>query len=229
MSKQPFHFSLGPVQGFISQSRRTRDLWSGSYLLSYLSGITIKTIIDNGGEIEFPNINKDALFLAITDDTKRPKDKDDIAARVGSLPNRFKACAKNPDVVAKKADNEIIKVWGIIAINALEKFKKQGNANYPHIVKVWERQVKNLWEIMWIIGNEGYLLDMRKNLRAHIPSEEPGEKCTQCGEREALSPKENYPRTELKEWWKELLNNLMVKKDFIFQKKGMKDSVQSAQ
>ncbi|MBA5248658.1 MAG: hypothetical protein FE834_03865, partial [Gammaproteobacteria bacterium] len=27
------HFSLGPVQGFIGQARRTRDLWAGSFLL----------------------------------------------------------------------------------------------------------------------------------------------------------------------------------------------------
>ena len=29
--------SIGPVQGFVSQSRRTRDLWGSSYLLSFLS------------------------------------------------------------------------------------------------------------------------------------------------------------------------------------------------
>ena len=29
-------FSLGPVQSFIAQARKTRDLWLGSYLLSVL-------------------------------------------------------------------------------------------------------------------------------------------------------------------------------------------------
>ena len=29
--------SIGPVQGFVSQSRRTRDLWGSSYLLAFLS------------------------------------------------------------------------------------------------------------------------------------------------------------------------------------------------
>ena len=32
------HVKLGPVQGFIRQARRTRDLWAGSFLLSWLSG-----------------------------------------------------------------------------------------------------------------------------------------------------------------------------------------------
>ena len=31
------HFSLGPVQGFVVQARRTRDLWAGSFLLSRLA------------------------------------------------------------------------------------------------------------------------------------------------------------------------------------------------
>lgn len=28
-----FHFTLGPVQGFVAQARRTRDFWAGSFLL----------------------------------------------------------------------------------------------------------------------------------------------------------------------------------------------------
>lgn len=28
--KQHLHFSIGPVQGFVAQSRRTRDLWGSS-------------------------------------------------------------------------------------------------------------------------------------------------------------------------------------------------------
>ncbi len=31
-------FTLGPVQGFVAQARRTRDFWAGSFLLSYLTG-----------------------------------------------------------------------------------------------------------------------------------------------------------------------------------------------
>jgi len=30
-------FTLGPVQAFVAQARRTRDLWAGSWLLSYLA------------------------------------------------------------------------------------------------------------------------------------------------------------------------------------------------
>ncbi|MCX7597872.1 MAG: hypothetical protein N2512_03250, partial [Armatimonadetes bacterium] len=32
------HIFFGPVQEFVSEARRTRDLWVGSWLLSYLAG-----------------------------------------------------------------------------------------------------------------------------------------------------------------------------------------------
>jgi len=38
------HFALGPVQGFVAQARRTRDLWSGSFILSYLSGCAMNAV-----------------------------------------------------------------------------------------------------------------------------------------------------------------------------------------
>jgi len=51
-------FTIGPVQEFISQARTTRDLWSGSYLLSYLIGHVLKRIaLDFGPDhVIFPNL-----------------------------------------------------------------------------------------------------------------------------------------------------------------------------
>ena len=60
------YFSLGPVQGFVAQARRTRDLWSGSFLLSYLAGCAINEVLAKGGEITVPDVNKDELLAWIT-------------------------------------------------------------------------------------------------------------------------------------------------------------------
>ncbi|MFN0128943.1 MAG: type III-B CRISPR-associated protein Cas10/Cmr2 [Verrucomicrobiales bacterium] len=51
-------FTIGPVQEFISQARSTRDLWSGSYLLSYLIGHALRRIaLDFGPDhVIFPNL-----------------------------------------------------------------------------------------------------------------------------------------------------------------------------
>lgn len=54
-----FIFSLGPVQSFIAQARKTQDLYWGSYILSYLTWKAIESIADMYGpdSIIFPDIN----------------------------------------------------------------------------------------------------------------------------------------------------------------------------
>jgi len=41
-------FSLGPVQPFIAAARTVRDLWTGSYLLSFLTFGAMRPILENG-------------------------------------------------------------------------------------------------------------------------------------------------------------------------------------
>ena len=57
-------FQLGNVQGFISQARSTRDLWSGSYLLSWLIAHALKTISDQVGPdaVIYPNLRNNGIF-----------------------------------------------------------------------------------------------------------------------------------------------------------------------
>jgi CRISPR-associated protein Cmr2 len=55
MSRCLLQISIGPVQGFISAARRTRDLWFGSYLLSEISKAAAKAVKDKGGDLIFPN------------------------------------------------------------------------------------------------------------------------------------------------------------------------------
>ena len=53
-SQKYFHFTLGPVQSFVAQARRTRDFWAGSFLLSWLSAVAIQAVKAQGGEVRFP-------------------------------------------------------------------------------------------------------------------------------------------------------------------------------
>ena len=46
---QFFLFQVGPVQEFIAQARSTRDLWSGSYLLSWLMAAGARALVGAGG------------------------------------------------------------------------------------------------------------------------------------------------------------------------------------
>lgn len=64
-------FQLGPVQDFIAQARSTRDLWSGSYLLSWLMAHAMKAISDVAGpdSIIFPNLRGNGIFDALHRET----------------------------------------------------------------------------------------------------------------------------------------------------------------
>ncbi len=208
MKKQLFHFTLGPVQGFVVQARRTRDIWAGSYLLSYLAGSAVVAITKLNGKIEFPDVENDPLIQAINKSAvPSGKDaKDASAARIGSLPNRFKAIAEDPKKAVEVAKAAIKEAWGKIAQEAFKRFEEKTNGLglvTAETKNIWNRQVKieNQWEIAWVEGNAGSLLDQRKNLRSHFAEEEPGEKCTLCGERQALSGGEKDSRKVVSNWW----------------------------
>jgi len=233
-----FHFTIGPVQGFVAQARRTRDIWAGSFLLSYLSGKAMAAIVETEcAEIVFPSIGNDSLFKAIRNPPSVGNDKNHPAARVGSLPNRFKAAASEPQKAAEAAQKAaqkaaeaaqkaIEEAWGKIEKAVWKRFQEWCLELISEETKdIWQRQVEasNLWEIAWVIGKDGSLLDRRKNMRSHFSQDEPGEKCTLCGERQALSKTSSSSRSELKDWWgkvAEKFNEAPKNKGFHFWDEG---------
>ena len=58
--------TLGPVQGFVASSRRTRDLWGSSYLLSWLAGHAITAALEHGAQIEIPDVSDDPLVAHLS-------------------------------------------------------------------------------------------------------------------------------------------------------------------
>ncbi len=61
--------NIGPVQSFIAAARRTRDLWYGSWLLSELSKSAAAVIMQEGGDLIFPAVERanDKLLTANSD------------------------------------------------------------------------------------------------------------------------------------------------------------------
>ncbi len=198
--KKILHFSFGPVQGFVAQARRTRDLWAGSYLLSYLAGCAMKAVKDAKGQVLMPAVAADPLFQALTDPGKKPRSADDLAAQIGSLPNRFKAEVP-ADFDGQRCADAIEEKWNAIAEEVRTKSNSIGITIDPDI---WKRQVTDFWDCTWVYGESDALLDTRKNLRTHHPASEDGEKCTLCGERQEVSGKgmgSSSSRKDMKDWW----------------------------
>lgn len=177
------YFSLGPVQGFVAQSRRTRDLWSGSFLLSYLAGCAINEVIAKGGEIEIPDVSDDALLAWIKGS------RDGGAPIIGSIPNRFEASIDiNPKGVASSAAEVVQRKWEDIAEAVWNKFLADVAEDGKGTREIWDRQVKNFWEISWVVGPDISAMDSRKNWRisSHL-DDEPGDHCTMMGDWQELS------------------------------------------
>ncbi|MEO0199202.1 MAG: type III-B CRISPR-associated protein Cas10/Cmr2 [candidate division WOR-3 bacterium] len=90
-----FLFTIGPVQSFISQARKTADFYMGSFLLSYLTFRGIEVVIERFGpcQIIFPDLQNHALMdLWLRSRLSTPvKDFDPSLIYLPSIPNRFLA------------------------------------------------------------------------------------------------------------------------------------------
>ncbi|MGI5868568.1 MAG: type III-B CRISPR-associated protein Cas10/Cmr2 [Kiritimatiellia bacterium] len=86
-AQSPLLFQLGPVQDFIAQARSTRDMWSGSYLLSWLMAHAIVAVLEKGAEtvIPAPGPDSNPLVAALRDPGRLA---DPSRALISNLPNR---------------------------------------------------------------------------------------------------------------------------------------------
>ena len=221
MSEHILHISIGPVQGFVAQARRTRDLWAGSFLLSWMSGQLMAAVLQKGGDIVFPTVRdeEDAItdpMLAAILGKPLPKNPH---PKIGSLPNRFKAQVPanfDPKVAVNEAkqrwQNLAETIWKSFVENALNENEDQRNLTRA----IWERQIKSFWEIQWVKGehpaNKGEdakWLDSRKNWRSHWPPEEGGDHCTTMGSWQELSGLvRSRQRKEQDNFWNALRKNV---------------------
>lgn len=92
-------FSLGPVQSFIVQGRSLRDLWTGSYLLSWLTSAAMRPILEQLGPwaVTSPGLRGNPLTdlwlegqkIRTADGAEFKANGDDL--RWAGLPNTFTA------------------------------------------------------------------------------------------------------------------------------------------
>lgn len=207
-----FHLTLGPVQGFVSQARRTRDFWAGSFLLSWMAGVAMHAVQRQGGRIEFPE--PDAAFLsAMTGECKGEE-----WPIQGSLPNRFKALGARvgQDFSPGRVVQELEKAWQALADQVWQAdleapLQSMGEAQYRMTHEIWQRQVQSFWETSWVITGDASaadLLDRRKNWRSHWPAEEGGVTCMMMAAQQELSGTLSPSADALRAFWEPLRRQL---------------------
>ncbi|MBM7865794.1 type III-B CRISPR-associated protein Cas10/Cmr2 [Heliobacterium gestii] len=185
------HFTLGPVQGFVAQARRTKDLWSGSFLLSYLAGQAMYAVIKAGGAILFPSVQDqdritDPLLSAIA--AFEEKSATIEGCSIGSIPNRFKAEIP-PDFSPLQCEEAVLAAWRRLAQAVWDSYVCEAARSGKETEAIWKRQVEHFWDMAWVVSEEdgNDLLDRRKNWRSHVPPPEEGDKCISMGNWQEIS------------------------------------------
>ena len=168
-------FSIGPVQGFVAQSRRTRDLWASSYLLAFLSAHAMRGAENAGGKVVQPAIEYDPLYAWVSGK------RNGQAPRFGSLPNHFVVEVSDGQqeamAIAQCATEALQNAWRRVCNAVWDKYVAQACAQGDDTQGIWNRQVSTYWGIVWTVG-EADALARRKHWRNHQPLSESGDKCT---------------------------------------------------
>lgn len=198
---QTFQFTLGPVQGFVAQARRTRDFWAGSFILSWLSSVAIACIEKQGGTVQFPV--PDAAYLRHLYGQASSKD---AYPQQGSIPNRFKA-------TTAQVPADFHPEWVTQAVQAA--WQALANSVWAHDLAdlagettraIWERQTRNFWEMSWVLSADdgAELLDQRKNWRDVVAPDEPGHKCMMMDGWQELSGVTHTHMPSVRKFWQQL-------------------------
>ena len=198
---QTFQFTLGPVQGFVAQARRTRDFWAGSFILSWLSSVAIACIEKQGGPVQFPV--PDAAYLR---HLYGEAGAQDAYPQQGSIPNRFKATtAQVPtDFHPEWVTQAVQAAWLALADSVWAHDLADGAGDATRAI--WQRQTRNFWEMSWVLsaGDGAELLDQRKNWRDLVPPDEPGHKCMMMDGWQELSGVTHTHMPSVRKFWQQL-------------------------
>jgi CRISPR-associated protein Cmr2 len=167
--------SIGPVQDFIAQARRSRDLWFGSHLLSELSRAAAYRLAEDGAGLIFPALARGDPELVPCDPPTR-----DGATPPLSIGNKILAeipANRDPRACAGAAREAVRTRWQGIA----DRVRRDRAAilAFP-IDQVWHEQVEDALEFyaVWVPLGDNYkqarraaeqALAGRKNLREFQP------------------------------------------------------------
>ena len=181
-----FIFTITPVQSFISQARKTRDLYAGSQILSQLTKKAIEVAKEQNAEIIIPNVDIE---------------------KAHSISNKFVAVFNNIDeenleTIGKNIEFNTLLYWkNEIANKTLEKIKNKtvSNQNDEFLHKFNDHITKyfNIYWLFYPVENDNYQVAYKeaekylgaiKNVRyfQQFDTEERYRKCSICGERDAI-------------------------------------------
>lgn len=163
-------FQIGPVQEFIAQAQSTRDLWSGSFLLSWLMAHAMKACSEYLGPdtIIFPSLRGQPLYdwlerhrleaakFTTADGTESKNFWEDLNLQgnqslplTPGFPNRFLAIVPADFDVEKNICAAFEAEWQAIAGNCLAWLEEKKLPLSETSRSLWNLQISNHWKIQW--------------------------------------------------------------------------------
>jgi CRISPR-associated protein Cmr2 len=217
---------IGPVQEFIAQARSTRDLWSGSYLLSWLMAAGIAELVkrlEAGGRsraeakaaLIFPHLgsasegSQPMVELMIARDARDKHQPVDCLTP--SLPNIFVALVPQHDAAtaAKAVHHAITNEWKMIADACWKRLQDDGlvpanRARFDHQI---ERFLSISWQITPFAADyekasiaNAMQLDAVRQTRAFAAWSSSGWTTGKLNEKDSLTGREEAVCGG-REWW----------------------------
>lgn len=152
--------ALGPVQEFIAQARRMRDLWYGSHLLSELARAAARELLDGGANLIFPALTKGDPELEPCLAPLRPSGQPprNIANKLlAEVPAEVE-----PEGLARRAREAVMESW-CEQVAAPVKQRCAGLLA-PGIDAVWEEQIGTFVEFTaaWVPLGDDYAAALRR-------------------------------------------------------------------
>lgn len=148
-------FKLGPVQPFIEAARTLRDLWSGSYLLSWLAAHGIKALFDGAtprAGVRFitpdTDLGENPLLRAVIQGEKRNPD-----ATLACLPHTFAAEVPASSAVELKAAvlKAVTDEWKQIAAKVHAALDSHFRSEDRHWDQNWQSQIDSYFEFTCVV------------------------------------------------------------------------------
>lgn len=195
--------SIGPVQSFIAEARRTADLYVGSQILVKLARSIVEAINESEGKLIYPTSNN---------------------LKTADMPNKMVAIVNKPHEVAKAAQRAMLKQWlefaksafkalklGVI-LNLTDELEIEVSCNDQALQHIIKRQLNHHLEFYWVAAplNGDYdkaykkadrAFGARKQTRNFEQVIEDGFKDSLSGTRSALRRGQDK---DARAYWKEL-------------------------
>lgn len=197
--------SIGPVQEFIAEARKIRDLWSGSYILSLMTFQAMLPIIKkyNDKAIIYPHISGSPIYRLFKGETVEESE-----LQFAAIPNHFLAIVDNEEIadLMEEACNAVNSYWSGLSDKTRDLIAQLVNSKFKGWDNLWDSQVNDHFQIYWVAEpvaiqdiESNYiekhksvqeLMKARKLTRTFIQwTGDKSFKCYQCGHREIIGSK----------------------------------------